>query len=90
MRGNWEHMTGVFVSTTQSSAAVETVSGCMLCHWMTDYNSQLLSAKYNKCAGICPGGVAAGDYRTSRLTPSGNRTSYTAKGESLRHTQTIW
>ncbi len=40
--GHWERSTGVFVSTTHSSAAVETASGCMLCHWMTDYNLQLL------------------------------------------------
>lgn len=28
VRGNWEHLTGVFVSTTHSSAAVETVAAC--------------------------------------------------------------
>lgn len=41
-RGNWEHLTGVFVSTTHSSAAVETVSSSMLCHWVTAHNSQPL------------------------------------------------
>lgn len=37
--GGWEHLTGVFVSTAHSSAAVETVSGCMPCHWLTYHNS---------------------------------------------------
>lgn len=38
----WEHSTGAFVSTAQSSAAVETVRGRTLCHRVTDCNSQPL------------------------------------------------